>query len=102
MAEELIQNAYYPDPNTRIRDLEENHKLLKDRVLLIGQNLVEERSSTFDEIQEMKKTLLKLKEENLRMKEIISRMSEQVSSFARKEELSILQRQIDMIKPHSK
>ena len=93
---------YFSDVITRLRDLEEKQRLLKDRTLLIGQNLVEDRESTFDEMQEMKKTLLQLKEENLRMKEFIQRLAEQTSTLARKEELMILQRQFDMFKPHRK
>ncbi|MCH7567863.1 MAG: hypothetical protein IIA87_00405 [Nanoarchaeota archaeon] len=93
---------YFSDPNTRLRDIEEKQRLLKDRTLLIGQNLVEERESTFREMQEMKKEILKLKEENIKMKEFIQRMSEQISEFARKEELMILQRQFDMFKPNLK
>jgi len=89
---------YLSDVNTRIRDIEEKQRLLKDRTLLIGQNLVEEKETTFQELQEMKKVVLKLKEENLRMKEFLQRISEQVSDLARKEELMILQRQFDMFR----
>ncbi|OIO81494.1 hypothetical protein AUJ84_00960 [Candidatus Pacearchaeota archaeon CG1_02_32_132] len=99
---EIYQNPEAPviESGTRLKDLEEKQRLLKDRVLLIGQNLVEERAKTFNEIQEMKKELFILKEENLRMKEFIQRLSEKSSQLARKEELMILQRQFDMFKPH--
>lgn len=90
------QQEYYTDINTRIRDIEEKQRLLKDRTLLIGQNLVEERESTFDQIQELKKTVLKIQEENTRIKEFIQRISEQITKLARKEELMILQRQFDL------
>lgn len=89
---------YFSDVNTRLRDLEEKQKLLKDRTLLIGQNLIEEKESTFTDLQELKKELLLLKQENLKMKEFIQRMAEQMSELARKEELMILQRQFDMLK----
>lgn len=93
---------YFSDVNTRLRDMEEKQRLLKDRTLLIGQNLVEDRESSFKELQEIKKSLLQLKGENLRMKEFIQRMAEQISESARKEELMILQRQFDIFKPHLK
>ena len=93
---------YFLDINARLRDLEEKQRLLKDRTLLIGQNLVEDRESTFETLKELKKSVLKLNEENLKMKEFIQRMSEQISSSARKEELMILQRQFDMFKPNIK
>lgn len=96
------QTQYFSDINTRLRDVEEKQRLLKDRTLLIGQNLIDEKGSTFEEIQEMKKSLLVLKEENLRMKSFIQRMADQMSELARKEEFMILQRQFDMFKPHLK
>ena len=96
------EGQYFSNINTRLRDLEEKQKLLKDRTLLIGQNLVDGRESTFNELQESKKELLRLKKETLKMIEFVQRLSEQVSGLARKEELMILQRQIDILKPHIK
>ena len=101
MAEEPASpgaEQYFLDVNTRIRDIEERQRLLKDRTLLIGQNLVEEKETTFTKLQEMKKEVFKLKEENLKMKEFLQRISEQISNLARKEELMILQRQFDMFR----
>ena len=97
-----VGREYCSDVNTKLRDLEEKQNLLKERILLIGQNLVEDRGSTLEEVQELKKTVLKLGEETLRIKELIKNISEQISEFARKEELMILQRQFDMFKPHLK
>jgi|ETNmetMinimDraft_5_1059913.scaffolds.fasta_scaffold46960_2 hypothetical protein len=96
------QTQYFSDINTRLRDLEEKQRLLKDRTLLVGQNLIDEKEDTFKGIQELKKIVLGLKEENIRMKEFIQRMGEQISELARKEELMILQRQFDMFKPNLK
>ena len=99
---EPYSQEYSYDVNLQIRDMEERQRLLKDRVLLIGQNLVEEKESTFNEIQEMKKAILTLQEENKRMKLFLERISEQISELARKEEVMILQRQLDMFKPSFK
>jgi len=93
------EQEYFSNIITRLRDMEEKQRRLRDRTLLIGQNLVEDKETTFEEIRELKKTQIKLKEENLKMKEFIQRMSEQMSELARKEEVMILQRQFDIIKP---
>lgn len=90
---------YFSDVNALIRNLEEKQRMLKERTLLIGKNLVEERSKIFEELQDLKRDSLKLKEENLRMKVFIQRMSEQISGLARKEELMMLQRQFNIFKP---
>jgi predicted nucleic acid-binding Zn-ribbon protein len=71
MAEEYPTSAapqqYFSDVNTRVRDLEEKQRLLKDRTLLIGQNLVEDREEIFNELHELKKSILQIKEETTRM-----------------------------------
>lgn len=86
------------DTNVRLRDLEEKNRLLRDRVLLLGQSVVEERDKGFKEIQEMKGILIKLKEDVERLKELMQRVAEQISQTARKEELMILQRQLDLLR----
>ncbi|MBX4211931.1 hypothetical protein KW787_00545 [Candidatus Pacearchaeota archaeon] len=90
--------SYGGDVQTRLRDIEEKQRLLRDRILLLGQTLVEEREKSFKEVQEMKKITLKLKEENDRMKEFLQRVTEQLGSTARKEELMMLQRQFDLFR----
>ncbi len=86
------------DMSIRLRDLEEKNRLLRDRVLLLGQSVIEERDKSFKEAQEMKSIVIKLREEMDRMKELMQRMAEQISSMARKEELMILQRQFDLLR----
>jgi len=56
--------------NIRIRDLEERQRILKDRLLLIGQNLLETKEKTSQSILEIKKDL-----------EIIKQNIERMTSF---------------------
>jgi hypothetical protein len=102
MVEEYGQQGYgdrfFVEINTRIRDLEEKQRLLKDRMMLISESFVRSREKNFDEIQEMKKTVERLKIDNHRMKELLLRMGEGVNRSARKEELMILQRQFDLMR----
>jgi len=86
------------DSYSKVRDIEDKIRLLKDRVLLIGQTHIEEREKTFNDVQELKKIVFKLAEDNLRMKELLQRITEQLNSSARKEELAILQRQFDLFR----
>ena len=102
MAEQYEQQDYYGeifgDLNTRIRDLEEKQRLLKDRMILISDSFVKERNKNFDEIQEMKKVTEMLKDENQRLKDILFRIGEMLEKSARKEELMALQRQFDIMR----
>lgn len=99
MAEEpQLETQLFSDLNTRLRDIEEKQRLLKDRVIMIGKNLIDEREKLLSQIQDIKKSLIKLEKENSSLKELISRIMEQLNNTARKEELAILQRQFDLFR----
>lgn len=93
-----VQQTQSFDPSFKLRDIEEKQKLLKDRVLLIGQSFIEERDKTSLELKDIKKSLIELKEETRRMKEILQNITQQLSNTARKEELLIIQRQFDLFR----
>jgi Mg2+ and Co2+ transporter CorA len=101
MAEEALQEQPSLDISIRLRDLEEKNRLIRDRVLLLGQSVIEERDKSFNELQEMKSSVIKLKEDVSRLKELMQRMAEQISGMSRKEELLILQRQFDLLRKGS-
>ncbi len=86
------------DITNRLVDLEEKNRLIRDRVLLLGQTVIEGRDKNFKEIQEIKGAVIKLREEVDRIKELLQRMAEQVTAMARKEELMIIQRQLDLLR----
>ncbi len=101
MAEEVMQEQPSLDISIRLRDLEERNRLIRDRVLLLGQSVIEERDKSFRELQEMKSSVIKLKEDVSRLKELMQRVAEQISGMSRKEELLILQRQFDLMRKGS-
>lgn len=97
-----MEEEYLQDPtieiNTRIRDMEEKQRLLKERLLLVGKSLVEEKSKTFNEIQQLKNITEKLKEDNERLKSLVQQITENLNKTARKEELLMLQRQFNLFR----
>ena len=91
---------YAQEPQSaRSRDLEEKQKLLKDRVLLLGENLIDLRSEVSHDVGDMKRTLEVIKEDIDKMKDVLKRLSEEIDSKARKEDLAILQRQSKIFDP---
>ncbi len=98
MEEEYAAQDLFQDMNTRLRDLEERQQLLKDRILLVGKSLIDERERLSSELQTLKRNVLLITEENTRWKELLQRVAEQINASARKEELSILQRQFDLFR----
>ena len=47
-------SSFWTDLSIRFRDLEEKNKILRERVLLIGQNLIETKEETTNKIIELK------------------------------------------------
>lgn len=83
----------------KLRDLEENNRLMKERILLIGQNLIESQERNRKDVLEMKKSLYLLESDIKRIKSVLESLSEEISKSARKEELAILHRQYKMFEP---
>ncbi len=99
MAEEYDSQGYYPDAGLKLRDLEEKQRITKDRLLLIGENLVEIREKTNQEILELKKEIEIINTTIERFKNFLESASQEFSKFARKEDLEILSRQAKMFQP---
>lgn len=84
---------------TKLRDLEEKYRILKDRVLLIGQNLIEMKENSDKKILEIKKDLEILKTNTERLASFMESASEEFSKFARKEDVELLYKQAKMFRP---
>lgn len=82
-----------------IRDLEEKQRIMKDRILLIGKNLIEIREKNNKDILELKKEVEILKNDMNRMMNFLKTASAEFSKFAKKEDLEILSKQAKMFQP---
>jgi len=87
------------DPNMKIRDLEEKQRILKDRILLIGQNLIETKEKTSNDILEIKKNIEIINQNMERLISFLETASSEFSKFAKKEDLEILSKQAKMFQP---
>jgi len=97
MVDEQFQSPY--NPAIKVRDLEEGQRLMKERLLLVGQNFIESQEKNNAEITELKKQVYELQSEVKRFKNIIESISEEIAKSARKEEIAILVRQFKMFEP---
>ena len=82
-----------------IRNLEEKQRVLRDRLLLIGENLVDIKEETNEKISEIKKDIQYLKQTLERALSFLESFSSEISNFARKEDLQILAKQAKMFQP---
>ena len=95
------ETAVYPqnNPSINIMDLEEKQRILKDRLILIGQNLMDIKEKNDEEILNLKKEIESLKNTTERMKDFIETISSEFQKFAKKEDLEILKKQAKMFQP---
>ena len=85
--------------NISIRDLEEKQRNLKDRLILIGQNLIDFKEETEKDLSEAKKAIEVLKNTTSKITDFMESLSEETMKFAKKEDLEILSKQAKMFQP---
>lgn len=101
MAEEQYDypNQYQNDSNIKIRDLEEKQRILKDRLLLIGENLIETKEEFHEKVLDIKKEIEIIKRNMEKLISFLETASNEMTKFARKEDLDILTKQAKMFQP---
>ena len=100
MVEEVnYAEQYSEETNLKIRDLKEKQRILKDRILLIGQNLIDVKEKTSETTLKMKKDLQEMKDGIEKMKTFMENISKEFPKFARKDDLEILAKQLKMFQP---
>lgn len=92
-------NAFLSDISIKFQDLEEKNNLLKDRVLLIGENLVSEKEELAQEIAKIKDKITLFEEELRKIKMALQRIIEDSNNLVRRNEFEILVRQFEMFQP---
>ncbi len=97
--QEADLNRTFSDTNTKIYGLGERQRILKSRILLIGEDLIEMRKSLNKEILDIKKSLNEQTKEMKEIKRFLRDASEEFPKFARKEDLEILKKQAKMFQP---
>jgi len=93
------QDYSYEQVSPGVRDLEEKQRILKDRTMLIGQNLIELKEQTEETLLGLKKEIEKIKNTLERVKSFLEIASSEFQKFARKEDLEILKKQAKMFQP---
>jgi len=103
--EQIQQNPQDPTTallsefGTRLTEIEEKQRLIKDRLLLIGENLISTKEDIEKQNLEFKKQIKQNEFEIKTLKQLTKRIVDELSNFSRKPELEILQRQFKIFEP---
>jgi len=87
------------DFNTRLRDLEERNRIIKERVLLLGQNLISFKESLDTEIEELKKTTSLIRKDQEKIKSVLNNLLDETSKFVKTDEIMLIERMLKDFQP---
>jgi hypothetical protein len=93
------EDQYMNELGLKIRDIEEKQRILKERMILIGENLVDLREKTTKENLEVKKNIIIIQEQLNKMLSFLETASSEMTKFARKDDVEILYKQARMFQP---
>ena len=87
------------DFNTRLRDLDERNKLIRERVLLLGKNLISSRQELEDRLMEIKKENQEIKNDLSKLKTISNGLLTEFNKFVKKDEMVLVERMLKDFQP---
>ena len=102
MAEEQVQDPYsrmIGDFGTRLNEVEAKQKLLKERILLIGENLISTKEDSLKQDSDLKREFKRLDNDLRMIKRLLAKIVNEISNFSRKAELDIVKKQMQMFEP---
>ena len=87
------------DPEEKTRILESKYALMRDRMLIINQNMIEQYKKLNSEIKLINDDLKEIKRELNDLKELNRHVVTELQSFARKDNLKVLEKYINFWNP---
>ena len=87
------------DVNERVRVLESKYDNLRDRMILVNENLVNEYKKLNEDIKVLDSELKDMKKDIFEIKEALRHILSELQHFARKEHFQVLEKYINMWNP---
>lgn len=87
------------DVTSRVRGLEGKYNLLRDRVLIINNNMIEEYKKVSSELKIMDGEIKEIKSDIFKIKESMRHLIKETELFARKEDVQFLEKYINFWNP---
>ena len=87
------------DMNNRVRSLETKYSIFGERLLIVNQNMIEEYKKIMKEMKAIDADLQKMKVELVETKSIIKSMVTEMDLFAKKGQVKVLEKYLDLWSP---
>lgn len=91
--------ALLSDFNIRLRDLDEQNRLIKERTKLLSQNLLDSKEELEAEIKELKKQNNELQKQNNEFKSKINSILSEIQKFVKRDEILVIERMLKDFQP---
>ena len=101
-ATEQLQTSpqdFFMDLNARLRSVEGRYNILRDRVLIINQNMIEEWKKNSAENRILNDEVKEIKLDLFRIKETLKHLISEFELYARKEDVKVLEKYINLWNP---
>ena len=97
--EEVQEQGFYMDATARVRPLEGQYNLLRDRMLIINNNLIEQYKKLSGEMKALNDDVKEMKTDIFNMKETMKHLIKELELFARKDDVKFLEKYINLWNP---
>ena len=87
------------DFNTRLKDTEERNKLIRERVLLLGKNLISSRQDIEGDLKNIKQENIQIKEDLEKLKKTSRALLSEFNKFVKRDELAAVERMLKDFQP---
>ncbi len=87
------------DLNTRLQDLEGKNSTLKDRTILLGENLISNKEKLEDEFIELKQLIKKIEKIALKNENTLKNLISETDKMIRREEMVLIERMLKDFQP---
>ncbi len=83
----------------RVRDIENKIVILRDRIFVTDKNMIEEYKNLNIQIRNINNEIKEVKSDLTKIKQTIKHMVQEINAFARKDDLKVLEKYINLWNP---
>jgi len=87
------------DFNTKLKDIDERNRLIRERVLLLGKNLISSRQDVEEDIRELKDSNQEIKKDLDKVKKISNSLLSEFNKFVKRDDMAIIERMLKDFQP---
>jgi len=98
-ATQLTDEYSMIDINSKLKTLESKYNLSRDRLLVINQNMMDQFKLTSADLKALRDEIKEVKTDINSIKEIISSITKELNRFAKKEDIKIIEKYVNLWDP---